>query len=152
MIIESVESSNLSKVAYDKIGSNLVVQFKNGGIYSYVDVPEDVFGAFKGADSQGSFLARKIKPQFEVEKIDHDSFEKACLDITIKSFVLYANHKGIYEFFVTENDGKLACKVDKDLYEKNATDEEKEGNKLNFDFATDILNTLLTLHRERLNE
>lgn len=65
-----VESSNLQEIGYDPETSTLYVGFLNGSRYAYKDVPEEIFEEFKGADSMGRFLHRRIKlGGFEYERI-----------------------------------------------------------------------------------
>jgi hypothetical protein len=54
-------SSNISGFDYLKDQQMLVVEFNNGGRYSYYDVPEVVFEQMRAASSKGQFLARNIK-------------------------------------------------------------------------------------------
>lgn len=61
---ESVTSSNIASIGYDPDSLTLEIEFKNGSIYQYFDVPQNVFDAFRTADSKGSFLASQIKGNF----------------------------------------------------------------------------------------
>ncbi len=54
-------SSNIARYKYDPESYVLAVEFKNGGIYNYFDVPEAVFEQMQAAPSQGQFLAQQIK-------------------------------------------------------------------------------------------
>lgn len=59
--IETPESSNIARVAYDEATHVLSVEFKKGGTYNYFDVPHELFEAMCGAPSKGQFLAQSIK-------------------------------------------------------------------------------------------
>jgi len=59
--IESPESSNIARFAYDEGSCVLKVEFKNGGIYDYFDVPQHVFEGMRNAPSKGQYLAQQIK-------------------------------------------------------------------------------------------
>lgn len=59
--IETPESSNINRFRYDDPNKVLTVEFKNGGTYSYFDVPVPVFEQFKSSLSKGQFLAQQIK-------------------------------------------------------------------------------------------
>lgn len=61
MWIESPESSNIARFRYDEANQVLFVEFKNGSVYQYFDVPSNVFEQMKAASSKGGFLARIIK-------------------------------------------------------------------------------------------
>ena len=41
--IETLNSSNVARFAYDESNQVLKVEFKNGAIYDYYDIPENVF-------------------------------------------------------------------------------------------------------------
>lgn len=62
--IETPESSNIARIAYDQANLVLKVEFKNGGIYDYFDVPDVVFEGMRNAPSKGQYLAQQIKGNF----------------------------------------------------------------------------------------
>lgn len=64
-----VKSSNLAAIAYVEQTEQLLVQFASGSVYSYDDVPLQVFEDFKAADSKGKFLNEHIKGDYHYEKI-----------------------------------------------------------------------------------
>ncbi|HYH79977.1 MAG TPA: KTSC domain-containing protein [Longimicrobium sp.] len=66
---EPVDSSSLNSVGYDAGKRLLEVEFRNGGVYRYLDVPPDEFEALKDADSVGRHLNREIKPFYSVIKV-----------------------------------------------------------------------------------
>lgn len=68
-----VESSNVDKVGY---GDNtLFVLFKNGGLYKYKEVPENIFNGLMNEESIGKALNKNIKKIYDVEQIwDDDPF------------------------------------------------------------------------------
>ena len=66
---EPVDSSSLNSVGYDPGKRLLEVEFRNGGIYRYLDVPEDDYRALKEADSLGRHLNQEIKPFYSVIKV-----------------------------------------------------------------------------------
>ena len=57
-------SSNIARYAYDPESYVLAVEFINGGIYNYFDVPEAVFEQMQAAPSKGQFLAQQIKDSY----------------------------------------------------------------------------------------
>jgi hypothetical protein len=59
--IESPESSNVVRFGYDEAGRVLQVEFKNGSVYGYYDVPEQLFNDMRNAVSKGQFLAQQVK-------------------------------------------------------------------------------------------
>jgi len=64
-----VDSSNVEAVGYDEDSSTLQVEFKNGGMYQYFDVPEEVFIGLRDADSVGGYLAARIKGTYRYSKV-----------------------------------------------------------------------------------
>lgn len=65
----SVDSSTISRMAYDELRRVLAVEFKNGGRYEYYDVPSGTFQAMKGAASKGQYLAANIKGRFRYARV-----------------------------------------------------------------------------------
>jgi len=66
---EPVDSSSLSSLGYDAHKHLLEVEFRNGGVYRYLEVPEEEFAALKEADSAGRYLNQEIKPFYSVIKV-----------------------------------------------------------------------------------
>ena len=60
-----LKSSNLAAAGYDPATQVLRVQFKNGSIYDYSQVPPDVANALFSANSAGQYLHQRIKGQYE---------------------------------------------------------------------------------------
>ena len=64
--MQSVKSSLIDKVGYDSATQTLVIQMVNSSdIYTYVDVPENLYDSLLAADSKGTFYVEKIKGKFE---------------------------------------------------------------------------------------
>ena len=59
---EPLDSSSLASAGYDAGRRVLEVEFLNGGVYEYGDVPQEVYHALLDADSKGRFLNAEIKP------------------------------------------------------------------------------------------
>ena len=64
-----VSSSNLESVGYNAETLTLYVRFIGGGIYSYANVPDDVFNDLLNAASKGKFFATYIKNIFTFTKL-----------------------------------------------------------------------------------
>jgi hypothetical protein len=58
---QSVESSNLASVGYDAVTQILEIQFKNGGIYQYFNVPNSTYNGLMNASSHGTYFDTNIK-------------------------------------------------------------------------------------------
>lgn len=65
---ETPESSNVSKFGYDEEFNKLTVEFKNGNMYEYFDVPVFVYESMKSAPSKGQFLAQEIKGKYRYSR------------------------------------------------------------------------------------
>ena len=57
----AVESSQIKSVGYDEESSTLEVEFKNGSVYEYADVPKDVYEGMMNADSVGRTFNATVK-------------------------------------------------------------------------------------------
>lgn len=56
-----VSSSNIASIGYDPMRMILEVEFLNGSIYQYYDVPEELYIGLMAASSHGKFLNEYIK-------------------------------------------------------------------------------------------
>jgi hypothetical protein len=56
-----VSSSNIASVGYDNASEILEIEFKNGAIYHYFNVPEIIHEQLMGAPSLGSFFNANIR-------------------------------------------------------------------------------------------
>lgn len=64
---ENVESSSVRSVGYEQ--GVLEVEFLNGGVYQYVDVPPEEHAALLAADSIGRYVNLEIKPFYSVRQV-----------------------------------------------------------------------------------
>ncbi len=60
-----VSSSNVASIGYDVASQTLEVEFNNGRVYQYLDVPQSMHEAFMQASSKGGFLNEHIKGSFD---------------------------------------------------------------------------------------
>tara|TARA_B100000927_G_scaffold45106_5_gene32594 strand:+ start:801 stop:1229 length:429 start_codon:yes stop_codon:yes gene_type:complete len=72
------ESSNIVASTYDKARGDLNVIFKNGGSYTYQNVPSTDYFRFETADSQGKEINKTIKKYsfLKHEKVNTDDVIK----------------------------------------------------------------------------
>ena len=68
-IINEYDSSNLKSSNYNTETSELVVEFKKGGKYSYEKVPISTFTKMRMAESQGSYFAKNISKNYKYKKL-----------------------------------------------------------------------------------
>ena len=66
---QSVSSSNLRSVGYDADTQTLEVEFRNGSIYQYDGVPENVHSGLMRAASKGSYFNQHIRNEYHSRRI-----------------------------------------------------------------------------------
>jgi hypothetical protein len=66
---ERVSSSSIGSLGYDRSSSTMEVEFKDGRIYQYFDVPEVIFREFLTAPSIGSFFQQNVRGQFVYSRL-----------------------------------------------------------------------------------
>lgn len=59
--LKPIKSSMMSAYAYDPASRDMHIQFRNGDVWHYRDVPMDKAEAFSGAASPGLFFTDKIR-------------------------------------------------------------------------------------------
>lgn len=64
-----VRSSNLHSVGYNLWSRTLEIQFRNGRIYQYFDVPWEVYAGLMNAGSHGRFFAIFIRAGYAFRRI-----------------------------------------------------------------------------------
>ena len=65
----SVDSSNVRSVGYDDASSTLQVEFLNGSLYQYFDVPRQIFDGLLTAGSVGGYLHQNVKGIFRYSRV-----------------------------------------------------------------------------------
>ena len=58
---DRVTSSNLASVGYDINSNTLEIEFNNGNIYQYYQVPQEVYHGLMNAPSHGTYFDLNIK-------------------------------------------------------------------------------------------
>jgi hypothetical protein len=64
-----VDSSNIASIGYDEDTNTLEIEFHNGGVYQYFDVPFAVYDGIMDASSKGQYLAQQIKGYYRYVKV-----------------------------------------------------------------------------------
>jgi len=65
----SVVSSNIASIGYNLGNQTLEIEFLNGSVYQYFDVPQNIHEDLMSADSQGKYLAANIKGIFRYSRV-----------------------------------------------------------------------------------
>lgn len=66
---EPVNSSNVASIGYDPGSETLEVEFKNTGVYQYLNVPQFMWERLMQADSIGRFFNAEVKNAFPCVKL-----------------------------------------------------------------------------------
>jgi len=66
---EPVSSSNLASVGYDPASETLEIEFNNGRVYQYYNVPPFMHERMMEAPSIGSFFNAEIKKAYSCEQV-----------------------------------------------------------------------------------
>lgn len=64
-----VNSSNLRSVGYNSTEMILEVEFTDGSVYRYYDIPSGVHAALMSAASHGNYHYYQIKDRYRYQKI-----------------------------------------------------------------------------------
>ena len=88
---EKVKSSNLASVGYDAASMHLDVEFANGGLYRYFEVPAEKYRKMIAAELPGKYFASEIKNAYKAEKI-------STLDYVIDHLTDDQKHKLLSHF------------------------------------------------------
>jgi len=66
---KNVISSNIKSIGFDPEDKILEIEFHDGGIYQYFDVPQTIYNDLITAKSHGSFFHKHIKNNYRWKKI-----------------------------------------------------------------------------------
>ena len=64
-----VSSSNIASIGYDAGTSVLEIEFLNGSVYQYYDVPDFIYDGLMGAASHGTYLSSSIKGHYQYARV-----------------------------------------------------------------------------------
>ncbi|GAG86662.1 unnamed protein product, partial [marine sediment metagenome] len=56
MIRQTVSSGNIRSIGYDTKFQTLEIEFQDGGVYQYFNIPESIYSALMSASSHGSYF------------------------------------------------------------------------------------------------
>ena len=65
MILETVNSSAIHAIGYDKEYRVLEIVFNNGGIYRYTNVPREIFEGLRNSESKGVYFHERVRGRYE---------------------------------------------------------------------------------------
>lgn len=64
MTWQRLDSSNLTEARYDDGLQKLEIRFRSGKVYTYPDVPREIYDGLMASDSAGQFFHKSIKGAF----------------------------------------------------------------------------------------
>ncbi|WP_409338765.1 KTSC domain-containing protein [Halalkalicoccus ordinarius] len=64
-----VSSSNLSSVGYDENSRILEIEFNDGSVYQYSNVPISIYNGLMAASSHGKYFHRNIRDAYHYTQI-----------------------------------------------------------------------------------
>ena len=64
-----VSSSNIRSVGYDEKARTLEVEFNNGAIYQYSNVPPDIYRRLLSSSSAGSFFKDNVEEDYPCKRV-----------------------------------------------------------------------------------
>lgn len=65
----NIESTMIRSIGYDVSSSTLEIEFNDGPIWQYYDVPESLWFEFDACDSHGKFFHSRIKNQYSGNRV-----------------------------------------------------------------------------------
>jgi len=65
----TVESRSLASVGYDEDAQTMEIEFKEGRVYQYFDVPKHVYHALMQADSRGQYFHQSIRGFYRYARV-----------------------------------------------------------------------------------
>ncbi|MDR8389504.1 KTSC domain-containing protein [Aliifodinibius sp. S!AR15-10] len=63
-----VDSSNIASIGYDQDRALLEIEFNNGRIYEYYDVPQYEYDQLMAAESHGSYANENIYDRYKQQR------------------------------------------------------------------------------------
>ncbi len=64
-----VSSSNIASIGFDAATSVLEIEFLDGSVYQYYDVPEFIYDGLMAAASHGTYLSANIKGHYQFARV-----------------------------------------------------------------------------------
>jgi hypothetical protein len=69
MLRQAVTSGTIQSVGYSPLSGTLEIEFTNGSLYQYSDVPESVYRELMTASSHGTYFNEHIREWYRSRKI-----------------------------------------------------------------------------------
>jgi hypothetical protein len=69
MIRDPIASTNIASIGYDAASETLEVEFTNGSVYQYYNVPAHLYEQLMMASSKGQFLNTYIRNAYPFSRV-----------------------------------------------------------------------------------
>lgn len=69
MLRQAVTSDTIQSVGYSSLSGTLEIEFTDGSLYQYSDVPERIYRDLIGASSHGTYFNEHVRDWFRSRKI-----------------------------------------------------------------------------------
>lgn len=66
---QAVSSSNIASIGYDGQSETLEVEFLDGSVYQYFNVPSGTHAGLMAASSHGGYLSAQVKGKYQFQKL-----------------------------------------------------------------------------------
>ncbi len=66
---QPVSSSNIASIGYDGQSETLEIEFHDGSVYQYFNVPSVAHDGLMAASSHGSYLSAYIKGMYQYQRL-----------------------------------------------------------------------------------
>ena len=70
MRMTPIDSTAIARTGYSSAKRTLRLEYRNGRIYDYSDVPPEVYEQLLSADSAGEFVNIEIKPKYDYSEVE----------------------------------------------------------------------------------
>ena len=70
MRMTAIDSTAITLVGYDRTNRILRLQYTNGRIYDYPDVPPEIYRQLLNAESAGEFVNLEVKPNYDCSEVE----------------------------------------------------------------------------------
>ena len=70
MRMTPVDSSAITSAGYDAGRRLLRLEYRNGRIYDYLNVPPEIYEDVLNADSPGEFVNLEVKPNYDYSEVE----------------------------------------------------------------------------------
>lgn len=69
VFMDAVVSSVLAAVGYDEYAKRLIVRFKSGATYEYLNIPKALYAELMASEAKGKFSSAHIRGKFDGRKL-----------------------------------------------------------------------------------